>query len=79
MILEYVALNDKIDELNDALDSIEKKNDDIHAQLLELLEYSKQFRKEIKERVSDNNEAETKWRTVFVIVNIGMFWGIFVV
>lgn len=60
MILEYVALNDKIDELNDALDSIEKKNDDIHAQLLELLEYSKQFRKEIKERVSDNNEAETK-------------------
>lgn len=46
---EYQALNNKLDQLNSVLDSLERKNDDIHAELKNLLESNRKFRKQIKE------------------------------
>lgn len=63
-LTEYNALNNQIDELNTALDTIEKRNDDIHGQLLELLRFNRQFREEIKkpaegsESCGKNTEGE---------------------
>ncbi|XP_051173350.1 bublin coiled-coil protein [Leptopilina boulardi] len=46
---EYQALNNKLDQLNSVLDSLERKNDDIHAELKNLLESNRKFRKQIQE------------------------------
>merc|ERR1712011_78372 len=50
---EFSLLNRQLDQLDQALDAIEEKNDDIHSKLKELLEESKQARKEIE---AENNE-----------------------
>merc|ERR1712218_441045 len=49
---EFSLLNRQLDQLDQALDAIEEKNDDIHTKLRELLEESKQARKEIE---AENN------------------------
>ena len=52
---EFSILNRQLDQLDEALDAIEQKNDDIHSKLRELLEESKQARKEIE---AENNERK---------------------
>jgi len=52
---EFSLLNRQLDQLDQALDAIEEKNDDIHSKLKELLEESKQARKEIE---AENNEMK---------------------
>ncbi|KAG8228822.1 hypothetical protein J437_LFUL008318 [Ladona fulva] len=41
---ELEALNSHLDKLGTALDNLERKNDDIHAQLVELLEANRQVK-----------------------------------
>ena len=50
---EFSLLNRQLDQLDQALDVIEQKNDDIHSKLRELLEESRQARREIE---AENNE-----------------------
>lgn len=49
LIPELQAIDNKLDELNLALDAMESKRDQIHEQLIELLESSREIRKEIQE------------------------------
>ena len=46
---EFQALNKKLDQLNSALDNLEEKNDNIHAELIELLKSNREVRKQIQE------------------------------
>ena len=41
---EFAFLDRQLDQLNSALDSIERRNDDLHGQLRELLQSSKEAR-----------------------------------
>lgn len=43
------ALEDELDHLQTALDHLERKNDDIHAQLTELLQSNREARKQFQE------------------------------
>ncbi|XP_077280070.1 uncharacterized protein LOC143907276 [Temnothorax americanus] len=43
------ALEDELDHLQTALDHLERKNDDIHAQLTELLQSNREARKQFRE------------------------------
>ncbi|GIZ04087.1 uncharacterized protein CEXT_207561 [Caerostris extrusa] len=45
----YLQLNQELDEINNCLDALEKKNDFLHEELYKLLEESKQIRSELKE------------------------------
>lgn len=57
---EYEALNIQLDQLNSALDFLESKNDNIHAELVQLLESNKETRKQIQQSQKDGQvPAET--------------------
>ena len=45
---EFSLLNEQLDQLDKALDAMEQKNNDIHDQLRDLLEDSKQARLELE-------------------------------
>lgn len=45
----YLQLSQELDEINNCLDALEKKNDNLHEELFKLLEESKQIRSELKE------------------------------
>ena len=53
---EFSLLNEQLDQLDKALDAMEQKNDDIHNQLRDLLEDSKQARLEL-----EASEANKQW------------------
>jgi len=48
-VAEFAVLNRQLDQLDQALDAIEQKNDTIHDKLKELLEESRQARLELEE------------------------------
>ncbi len=41
---EFASLDRQLDQLNSALDAIERRNDDLHGQLRQLLESSREAR-----------------------------------
>ncbi|GFS32171.1 hypothetical protein NPIL_396381 [Nephila pilipes] len=45
----YMQLSQELDEINNCLDALEKKNDNLHEELYKLLEENKKIRSEIKE------------------------------
>ncbi|XP_012225644.1 bublin coiled-coil protein [Linepithema humile] len=45
----FKALEDQLDHLQTALDHLERKNDDIHAELIELLQSNREARKQFQE------------------------------
>ncbi|KAG8199405.1 hypothetical protein JTE90_000273 [Oedothorax gibbosus] len=45
----YVQLSKELDEINNCLDALEKKNDNLHDELFKLLEENRQIRSELKE------------------------------
>jgi vacuolar-type H+-ATPase subunit D/Vma8 len=47
IVIDYSALNKQLDDLNSALDILEQKNDNITVQLLELLQNSREVRKNL--------------------------------
>lgn len=47
-ITEYYLLDSKLDELNTALDFLEKRTDDIHEKLKELLQSNINIREELR-------------------------------
>lgn len=54
-------LDNQLDALNSALDNIEQKNDDIHAQLLLLLQSNKEIRQQMKESTAvEKQEADSQ-------------------
>ncbi|XP_066249445.1 bublin coiled-coil protein [Euwallacea similis] len=57
-LIEYQQLNNQLDALFTALDDIENKNDNIHAQLLQLLNANREIRKQLNGEVSQG-DAET--------------------
>ncbi|XP_011314810.1 UPF0184 protein C9orf16 homolog [Fopius arisanus] len=48
---EFHSLNAQLDQLNSVLDTIEMKNDDVQAELIELLKSNKETRKQFQECV----------------------------
>ncbi|KAJ8920652.1 hypothetical protein NQ315_004791 [Exocentrus adspersus] len=46
---EFEQLDNQLDALNSALDDIEQKNDNIHAQLLQLLHANREIRQQLQE------------------------------
>lgn len=48
MFTEFATLNSQIDQLNSALDILERKNDDIQAQLHALLQSSREVRNQMQ-------------------------------
>lgn len=48
---EIDSVNQHLDSLNSALDAIEQRNDDIHAQLLELLSSNRAIRQSLQAEV----------------------------
>ncbi|XP_018577546.1 UPF0184 protein AAEL002161 [Anoplophora glabripennis] len=46
---EFEQLDSQLDALNSALDDIEQKNDNIHAQLLQLLHANREIRQQLQE------------------------------
>ncbi|XP_044268199.1 UPF0184 protein AAEL002161 [Tribolium madens] len=58
---EFQMLDSQLDALNSALDNIEQKNDDIHAQLLLLLQSNREIRQQIQESSAEGEqEADTQ-------------------
>lgn len=57
-IPEFKSLNDQIDQLNAVLDSLESKNDNIHAELIELLKSNKEARKQFQESHDKQPQAK---------------------
>lgn len=55
---EFQRLDNQLNALFTALDDIESKNDNIHAQLLELLQANRDIRKQLHE--ANQNESENK-------------------
>lgn len=53
---EYQSLNNQLDALFTALDDIESKNDNIHAQLLQLLKANREIRAQLNEAPEENVE-----------------------
>lgn len=53
-------LDAKLDDLNIALDLIEKKNDKIREEFLKLLHSNKQIREELKQEKQGENGANSK-------------------
>ncbi|CAH1098532.1 unnamed protein product [Psylliodes chrysocephalus] len=54
---EFAALDNQLDVLNSALDDIEQKNDNIHAQLLQLLEANREVRQQLQQANNDKNRS----------------------
>lgn len=48
-IVGIKALEDELDHLQTALDHLERKNDDIHAELIDLLQSNREARKQFRE------------------------------
>lgn len=46
---DFESLNMQLDQLNSALDELEQKNDDIHAQLMLLLQSNREARQQIQD------------------------------
>lgn len=57
---EIESVNNHLDSLNSALDAIEQRNDDIRAQLLELLNSNRAIRQELQEQVRPGGAQQTK-------------------
>ncbi|KAJ3650754.1 hypothetical protein Zmor_016834 [Zophobas morio] len=57
---EFQMLDSQLDALNSALDDIEQKNDDIHAQLLVLLQSNREIRKQMQESNSTPEESSSQ-------------------
>ncbi|EFA03621.1 UPF0184 protein AAEL002161 [Tribolium castaneum] len=58
---EFQMLDSQLDALNSALDNIEQKNDDIHAQLLLLLQSNREIRQQIQESsAAEKQEPDTQ-------------------
>jgi len=53
---EFSILNQQLDQLDQALDAMEQKNDSIHSQLRELLEESKKARLEMAEAKEEDQK-----------------------
>ncbi|KAJ8966098.1 hypothetical protein NQ317_008773 [Molorchus minor] len=52
---EFEKLDSQLDALNSALDDIEQKNDDIHAQLVQLLHANREIRQQLQaSKVADS-------------------------
>lgn len=49
IILEFEAINAQLDQLNSVLDNLEQKNDDIRAELIQLLQSNREARKQFQE------------------------------
>ncbi|CAG9784472.1 unnamed protein product [Diatraea saccharalis] len=52
---EYYLLDSKLDELNSALDFLEKRTDDIHEKLKELLQSNIEIRNELRNENMKSN------------------------
>lgn len=50
------ALEDELNHLETALDHLERKNDDIHAELIELLQSNREARKQFQESLQIENQ-----------------------
>ncbi|XP_003398496.2 bublin coiled-coil protein [Bombus affinis] len=46
---EFEAINAQLDQLNSVLDNLEQKNDDIRAELIQLLQSNREARKQFQE------------------------------
>lgn len=57
---EIESVNDHLDSLNSALDAIEQRNDDIRAQLIELLNSNRAIRQELQADVHPAGGGQTK-------------------
>lgn len=57
---EYQMLDAKLDDLNIALDLIEKKNDKIREEFLKLLHSNQQIREELKQEKQAENDVNSK-------------------
>lgn len=55
--VDIKALEDELDHLQSALDHLERKNDNIHAELIELLQSNREARKQLQE--SRETEAQS--------------------
>lgn len=58
-VSELVELNSQIDQLNSVLDVLEKKNDDIHAKLVEILKSSREARGESQAPEPEKKSSES--------------------
>jgi len=57
---EFYMINKQLDDLSSALDDIEQKNDNIHAQLLQLLEDNREMRKQIQEYAASSSPQQNE-------------------
>ncbi|XP_015513543.1 bublin coiled-coil protein [Neodiprion pinetum] len=57
---EFEAINAQLDQLNSALDSLERKNDDIHAELVELLKSNREAREQFQESQKEQLQSFEK-------------------
>lgn len=60
LLSEINSLNIQLDQLNNALDKLEQKNNDLHAQLVELLEENKQAREQFLQIRIENLTSDDK-------------------
>lgn len=56
MLIGIKALEDELNHLETALDHLERKNDDIHAELIELLQSNREARKQFQESLQIENQ-----------------------
>ena len=56
-VTEYANLDSTLDQLDSCLDALESKNDDLFARLQDLLEDSRQARKELETGKEEGNHA----------------------
>lgn len=57
-ITEFKSINDQIDQLNLVLDTLETKNDNIHAELMELLKSNREARKQFQESKGEQEKSQ---------------------
>lgn len=55
LLAEFKELNAQLDQLNSVLDNLEQKNDDIHAELIKLLQSNREARRQFQECQSQNS------------------------
>ncbi len=55
---EFTFLDRQLDQLSSALDAIEQRNDDLHGQLKELLQSSREARKAMAEEAAANKSKD---------------------
>lgn len=56
-VAEYQQLDRQLDALFTALDDIENKNDNIHAQLLQLLDANREIRTQLNEELVEKSDG----------------------